>query len=589
MKSKLMFSAYLSASIVAASSVGLGGYYLYRAIENAQDKGDWKYVELGKPKTIWFNSDTENANSDWDFQIKVYPYQDGSFWLDDKGLILLKERIKEKLYHGQEITTLNNIVFGDVNIIKKGSNGLYFPLTKEIFLNIETFKKYNNLSDEKKINGIMSTITHEYGHHISNMYFSSNKSSEAWKGDGENKPLVDGHQIPTHWNPIFTENFYRKLHYDDKSLLNDGHGGIQTKHSQNSKHKSVASKISLNKLFWSANGNQDLDFDKEYDLFALPSSAKKNYEPYGLRPDYDDQFLKYRYSLDEIITRQLGQLMHVYDKPSDPSLFGWMIRKNMDTIHWRGNSLDSFVTDTNTTSQLFYNKNSIISEDFYKDSVFRKTQSTKTQSTEDIYNNFRDAMGYHKMISNVYALNKSFASVDKDNGNKYARYGADDYNRKKISITGWAPEEVKGIFLGKSTSSEKDINDNLYKFESEEKRKSLWKFDRKNSVFGQTTVNSKPFMNGNKKWLPFATNKYLEATKDKQLKWWIDTNNDNSVQESELWTTAQVLNKHAYAEKDVINNIIPVSSFKQAWSEDVHYPQIKYKDNEKKLFINNYL
>jgi hypothetical protein len=48
----------------------------------------------------------------------------------------------EKMYHGPELAELSEVVIGNTNVINPSENGLYFPNTKQIFINIETFKDY---------------------------------------------------------------------------------------------------------------------------------------------------------------------------------------------------------------------------------------------------------------------------------------------------------------------------------------------------------------------------------------------------------------------------------------------------------------
>ncbi|TCG11846.1 MYPU_1760 family metalloprotease [Mycoplasma todarodis] len=611
-KPKLSLLAYTIVGALVGSSVGFGGYFIYKAVQK-EEKVFEGYVELGEPKTIWFNSgalnaDKSKANKSWDFQIKVYPYQNGDYWLDDDGLKELREAIWKKLYHGQEISTLDNMVFGNVNMIGESSNGLYFPLTKEMFLNIAGWKNHKNLSNKKKIDGIMSTITHEYGHHIANMYLTTSYSTHSWNGDNGNVPTVekeDGTRELTNWNSEFTEKFYRDLKYDDTTFLY-GKGGIREGETGkgNGRVESIARKVNLHDLFWNANSDRSVKYNEGRQVFGIPGviGRIKNHRSFGKVGSVawgpnDDWYIKYRYSLDEIVTRQLSQLMHVYDLPDKRDFFDHMIRENgnKQTVNF-----DSFISDARSMYQVYvsddpWKKAKFELDPFYKDSVFRNQVVTR-----NVYNNFRNAMGYHKMISNIYGLNLTHATVDKETGSKFANYNDGELNQHKFKITGWTPKDVKGVFYGDVTGgnpSQGDIDLDLMKFGTEAERKKLWNFDRKDSLFAQDKVDSHPFKNNGGDWLPFSTNKYLESRgrfySGSEFRWWVDENTDGNATPDEMLSTAAILKKYNDAtEEDVINRVLPVSTFRQTWNEGDIFPRLRYltdiDEGRKKLVIRLY-
>ncbi|CAM9114183.1 MYPU_1760 family metalloprotease [Mycoplasma todarodis] len=615
-KSKLNLLVYIPVGLLAASSIGFGSYFIYKAIH--KDSGNFEgYVELGTPKTIWYNSgvlnDDNAADPSWDFQIKVYPYQNGKYWLDDNGIKELRESIHKKLYHGQEITTLDGMVFGDVNMIGKDSNGLYFPLTKETFYNISIWENHPELTNKEKIDGIISTVTHEYGHHIANMYLTTSYSNQAWDGDDGNVPeaqKADGSWDLTNWNSEFTEKFYRTLHYDDKTLLfgkgglleNDPdvprEGSIHQGWIDEYKATSIASSVSLNHLFWNANSNNPdnkIHYNEKHQVFGLPG-YKNDFAGNGAG---NRGYVDYRYSLDEIVTRQLGQLMHVYDyEPgylNDSNAFRNMLKRNSGmTIHQ-----DSFVLDATASAKIRFDSyhDRFESKAFYRDSIF-----SNTKKAEDIYDAFRESMGYHKMISNIYGMNKTHAFVDKETGDKYANYDDGGLDQHKFKITGWTPKGVKGLYYGYVDNNGKidpsDLDTELMKFDSDEKRKKLWSFDRKDSVFAQSTIDSNPFSKKGEEWLPFSTNKYLESRgglydPNLEFRWWEDKNNNGSVDDGEMKTTSEIINKHSSVRNsDVINRVLPISTFRQTWNEGDIFPRIRYltdiEKGRKKLVIRLY-
>ncbi len=605
-KNTIKIILYCFFSAMVASSIGFGSYFIYKAVENANtDDGN---TNLGTPKTIWFNSgklnvDESGANKDWDFQIKEYPYSDGSYWLDNDGLKLLRKEIKKKLYHGQEITTLDGMIFGNVNMIGSDSNGLYFPLTKETFFNIENWKNHKHLSPIEKIRGIMSTITHEYGHHIANMYLTTSYSNHSWHGDNGNIPMAkkaDGSWDLTNWNGEFTETFYRTLHYDDESYLYSRDGIISDSKPISYNKTSIARYVSLHDLFWSANSkNHDLKYDEDGDIFGVPGTMKnvpKHYEEVKVANQEgapnDKWYIKYRYTLDEIVTRQLEQLMYVYDIPKNKNFFGHMVREDGGKKYI---TRDSFLSDARSSSEIYRNitnNTDLINSPYYKDAMF----SNKTKP-EKIYNAFRDAMGYHKMISNIYGLNKTFATVDTETGSKYASYNDGDLNQHKFRITGWTPKEVKGIYYGDKNTDQKEIDKNLMKFPKEEERKKLWHFDRKDKLFAQKTIDSNPYKMNGDDWLPFSTNKYLDSQlnhkNNQEFRWWIDKDNNGKASPTELLSTKEILDKYNKTSRDsVINRVLPVSTFRQTWNEGDIFPRIRYltdiEEGRKKLVMRLY-
>ncbi len=620
-KRKWGIFVYPLSMITCILATGIGSYYIYQELYPKKEIVDG-YRKMENEKAIWFNSgklwikgnNNKNRNTDWDFKIKEYPYDNGKYWLGDEGLKKLRNTMKERLFFGQEITLLNDIVIGNTNIIDEKSNGLYFPLTKEIFLNAEQWKKYsiydnNKISDDDKIEGIISTITHEYGHHIANMYFNTSYASDSWKDHGKIPVHLVGDKIePTNWNPTFTENFYKILNYDQKTKTN------YRMFYKNNK-VTMSDVLSLYDLFWNANSQKRIKWPSEQrTIFGIDQRSfgyREEWRRFG-SGDHNESFNEYRYTLDEIVTRQLGQLMHVYKIPRDIDDFGHMIIGGDKTSY----SADSFIMDTNASTQIainvknsqptvfgYDNKNGRIpiqkqNYGYYDDFVFGTNvdeKGNKTKRAEELYQNFIKTMGYGKLISNVYGYNNIDATANKYTKKISAMYNITDLNSNRMRISGWAPEKVKGLYYGKETKKDEEINAlNVHRFirgsRADPKIKSpLWQFNRKESVFANKRIKLSDTINLGK-WKPYITSAYINAEWKfgKVFEWWIDQNNDDKPQWNEMISTSDILktdlptNKLSLEYIGAINERLPLSTFKQSWSEGETYPKVIYNHSDKK-------
>ncbi|CAM9130035.1 MYPU_1760 family metalloprotease [Mycoplasma marinum] len=498
---------------------------------------------------------------------------------------------------------LNDIIFGDTNIVSSESNGLYLPLTKEIFLNIDWWKNSNRISNKKKIDGIFSTINHEYGHHISNMYLNTSYAFDSWQGDDGYVPLNTTGDVfsPTHWNKEFTETFYETLNYNNKELSP----------YKSNRINSISSKISLFDLFWKANGLKKVKWVDENYEFGLPVSHFENSQGELFIPRFkgvhSEEFNEYRYSLDEIVTRQLGQLMNVYKIPDNESLIGSMVHDPDKNT----NSAETFLLDANSSIQIgtsFTNQRHlglaglkkvngkwIVTNDegFYKDYIFGKNKDIDGKlisRAKRIYDSFTTSMGYGKLISNIYAKNKTFATVDPTTLNISAKYSDDNLDEKSFKISGFAPKNVSGIYRGDL----KNINEeNLHRFGSIKDRIGLWSFNRKSKLLSQDVDYS--ISKGaitKKDWIPYITNDYIDASYDYNggFMWWIDDNSNNKLDPGELKPTTKIIGTTNSVElkRDMLNQWIPISTFRQSWGEGLKFPRITVSEDGLGIELTKY-
>ncbi|TCG10825.1 MYPU_1760 family metalloprotease [Mycoplasma marinum] len=541
-----------------------------------KDENAYPYREMKNAKEIWYNSDKPTPNSNWDFKIKIYPYDNNKYWLNDNEMQALKQILKEKLYHGPEITDLKEIVLGNTNVIKKDSGGLYYPQSKQIFINIEDYKNAS-MTTQDKLHAIISTITHEYGHHIEGAYLTSETSQNGWKGD--NKFLQNGTTMnkkgsSRHWNKNFMDSFYKSLNYNNTSTITKSSKPIG---------ESIASTYSLSDLFWKSLKNipktnfgvWNLFNDREEDLIAKETLQQKNTRIRNhiivkapIIPSFDAENANYRYSFDEIVTRQLGQLMHVYDIPpiyngANKETFGLTLNKFQSPVIEREDGTkgykyiyNTFVSDLAHSVQLIqiqgqedkirqigfdYDTKEVYLKQtnpkgFYKDYMFGKNGSASIAT--EVYNAFTKAMGYGKLISNVRVENKvRFNYEILHNSRKLTDIINNAVNYENIKISGFAPENISGIYYGDKNK----INPSkLKKFSSINERKKLWNFQRKRSVFGSldSSISKMPETPG--KWIPYNVMVQKDPEKNKTLYWWMDKNNNHTLDKDELLETKQL-------------------------------------------------
>ncbi|CAM9130111.1 hypothetical protein MYMA111404_02745 [Mycoplasma marinum] len=97
---KLKIIGYTITLLGLLSTIAVGSYFIHNAFISKKNIPSEDYREMKNPKTIWYhsgstNSDSKYANPNWDFQIKVFPYENGEYWLDEDGLKELRSTMKK--------------------------------------------------------------------------------------------------------------------------------------------------------------------------------------------------------------------------------------------------------------------------------------------------------------------------------------------------------------------------------------------------------------------------------------------------------------------------------------------------------------
>ncbi|RIV16687.1 MYPU_1760 family metalloprotease [Mycoplasmopsis gallopavonis] len=356
-----------------------------------------------------------------DYALNVKNNQ-ATFLLGREGLMLLAREFKRKISFSSEVLNLSLVAINDAVQSNSNQNGFYSEQNHVI--NVFFSNPQKTLWKPDQILAIlMSTIFHEYTHHLANSYISS----QNWTQSSFNLVAQNRYFDHNFWN-----QFSQILRYNDSKTL-------KLKEFQNN----FASQFSLKDL---------VDQNFQPASFELKFSSKKHFSPL-INSTYTPEFLKYIYSIDELIAREYTkyayeQYVNIHDELSNSqnkiNFFGYKVNKNFNYYTHIQDWFRTIYFDQNFLNEKAWTSTKV--QHLYPNDVFASNKAL------NFYNLFLQVIGYGKEINQIYSENKWHYLYD-DHGqtklkNKEQIYIEDDAFQK-LRITGFVQnkEEYSGIVL----------------------------------------------------------------------------------------------------------------------------------------------
>ncbi|MGL4343206.1 MAG: MYPU_1760 family metalloprotease [Metamycoplasmataceae bacterium] len=466
------------------------------------------------------------------------------YFLGEKGLNLLNEKIKKDLQFGPEIEQLKTIYFNRKSYVKS-SLGSYYPRTYEMDINIDVFSDlFNlNLSDEEKVDLLFPTIYHEYFHHFANMYLTNISNNEKTMGIFLNNR--EGF-IPK----LFLNKWLEDLNFDNDLIK------IQDTFINNPATKYT---------------------NKE--LFEIANSDKQNFEKgvYNIANMFpvSEEDLKYYFSFSEIFTRKWQQISYI------PNY-------NSNILDWYGYSIankknfNSYVIELARNRVFYISKNKNISELSWKTANLsvlddpyggvvnyledgEKVNKSFDNSVKSLTELYRDISGYGSPISQVF-LENNLKVIKYEDG--FLTTG--NLLNNKIKLSGYLPS--KDILNLKSILVD-DKNDSKI-----ENYKEIL-INKPNYNYFNLSSHENPFSSSldpiDNYYSSYITKNFIDASiiLNKNLYFWIDKNMDNIKDLNEI---VLIQNNDR---SNLLMNYRPISTFQTHLSNINNYYYISNKNN----------
>ncbi|MBW0595757.1 hypothetical protein MADP15_00042 [Mycoplasma anatis] len=464
------------------------------------------------------------------------------FLLGEEGLKYLAREFKNKVPFGPEVFNLNAIHINDFNIVDDKVRGLFISNVNTIYINAN-FLSENGYDIETKVQNIIPTIFHEYLHYWAKTYAEvgiDSKNSELNK----NTLLIssksdEGYQTSA-WNKNFVNNFKEQLGYNSTK-----------KYPTVNNKQSLFSNLSLNDLWNIANGGPSSAYpNKNY--FVSQISHKKSD---GYLFDINTEEIKYYYSIDELIPRELTKYFFIpyyfpYEETviKDSSTFENVIYRN----NWYG--LESLIYQNGsyyndfTPNSLYVDYSKTILNPVVKYAgsnwfntndkilvVYQNYLQTNKEKAKQFYKLLLETMGYGKTISQVI-------NVAKNNTNKINPYddtvAIQPEETKKIRLVGYLPtdSQYKG-FVFESTDSKNPYI--LAEFDTHE----IFRFQGYSGSIFDNNNNDRYFnlsptdVKLSEEFKSYITKEFVDTSKIKNssvIHYWLDKNNDGKLQNDEI-------------------------------------------------------
>ncbi len=258
------------------------------------------------------------------------------WFLGDRGLELLKQRIDRDLGVGPEIYSLKEIILteeGSDALISDSVNGTYYPGTSQIIINtsplVNIFSNRGQAPDhsflETKVELLFQTLYHEYRHHEANAWLMNLEIDDlTWVS----KEIYSQPNVVQPWNQYFLGKFKELLRYDvptplygepyiyDNFISNqpllDTIKLKQNNRAKTVRVKSIGTVYDSKTLFEIANSSER-DFSKIWEGFERNegyafSPAYPDWEWAPINPENASERISYLFSIHELFARKYMQL-----------------------------------------------------------------------------------------------------------------------------------------------------------------------------------------------------------------------------------------------------------------------------------------
>lgn len=511
------------------------------------------------------------------------------FYLQEEGLIYLANQFHHKVTYGPEVRFLKSININDFSIVDNNTKGLYIPNIQEMYINSFWFAE-KNLSIKFKVQAIIPTIFHEYTHHWANCYAEiaskNDVSTSTFNFDKKDFSILKAQR--SLWNPYFYNNFLSLLNYYSDL-------------GKNIVYKQISGKYSLQQIF-------DLSNHKNEEAKKYRKQLLKHKKTYFSNIEYESNNIPYYYSLAELIPREWQKTSYKpyyslkkIDNNFNETEMGFDNKKY--TMNWTGLyendkhivSIFSNALDWSRTYNLRLLESTpfihpISSDDFrdknlfYPNTIFEgKINNTNLSDRKhEFFQIMLNTMGYGRTISQIYS------EISYKWNNKNSIYVDDKKLLNNIAITGYLNKELKDakkiVFKNKKG---KNVGINIYK-------QNFWNYTininniADNCLLPEDTVD--PIDTSFKNVLPYYSEYFNVAKLDidysKPIALWVDNNNDNIMDASELKNeNLTIFTQRAVTPKRVSWHLQPYENITQSniWKTEKTFSIIE-KDNS--LYLN---
>ena len=513
------------AIVLGGLTIGIGVFFAITLIQKP------KITDIKNAFTL--KRDYKQNNN---FNLIEFPYKpnwadEEKFFLGPKGLEKLNKTLNERLPFASEVDQLKYIAFNNTKSLPGPGqvNGQYNPYTMELDIDTRYFIDNGNyLTDDTteaqlndRVEFVFATILHEYGHHLANSYITAVRPNDQRSYNSKNSGkeiLVPSNQpnmfIYKNISDQFMNSWQDALNYDKENFSQ-----LEKNQANDlSYNKDILyTKYSSKEIFDAANHGLTNEFQRlstspEEFQTLLPSTDGKiqSFSPRLAN------LVKYSYGVDELFTRHLVSLNYI--QPKQITLNSNWDSYTPDVILRNKMSLDQ-------NKQLKWEDNQRI---FAVDNIFGgllKSSNQQTDTSETITNNsqkllttYRDAMGYGKLISQIYYNNENNRS-----GINESHISREDFEQIKIGGFIKKDSNIKGLII--NYDKDKKI---LVEFENIFQGVNL---HAKNSPEAKTyTENNNEYYSYISKPINLTE---LDLSKINSITAWEDTNNNQNLDNNE--------------------------------------------------------
>ena len=558
------------AIVLGGLTIGIGVFFAITLIQ--------------KPKI----TDTKNAfilkrdyKQNNNFNLIEFPYRpdwanEDKFFLGPKGLEKLNQTLNERLPFASEVDQLKYIAFNNQKSLPGPGqvNGQYNPYTMELDIDTRYFIDNGNfLTDDtteaqlnERVEFVFATILHEYGHHLANSYITAVRPNDARSYNSKNSGkeiLVPSNQpnmfIYKNISDQFMSSWQDALNYDK-----DQFSQLEKNQANDSAKDILYTKYSSKEIFDAANHGLTNEFQRlsnspEEFQTLLPSTD-------GMIQSFSPKLanlVKYSYGVDELFTRHLVSLNYI--QPKQITLNSNWDSYTPDIILRNKMSLDQ-------NKQLKWEDNQRI---FAVDNIFGgllKSANQQVDNSETIDNNaqkllttYRDAMGYGKLISQIY-----FNNENNRLGINESHISRNDFEQIKIGGFVKKDSNIKGLIINCS-----DGNKKLIEFENIFQGVNL---HAKNSPEAKTyTDNNNEYYSYISKPINLAE---LDLSKINSITAWEDSNNNQNLDDNESITIT----------KNQVVDSRPINTFREVLKQRVRtYAGVNVALPDQEFYLNGTL
>lgn len=558
------------AIVLGGLTIGIGVFFAITLIQ--------------KPKI----TDTKNAfilkrdyKQNNNFNLIEFPYRpdwanEDKFFLGPKGLEKLNQTLNERLPFASEVDQLKYIAFNNQKSLPGPGqvNGQYNPYTMELDIDTRYFIDNGNfLTDDtteaqlnERVEFVFATILHEYGHHLANSYITAVRPNDARSYNSKNSGkeiLVPSNQpnmfIYKNISDQFMSSWQDALNYDK-----DQFSQLEKNQANDSAKDILYTKYSSKEIFDAANHGLTNEFQRlsnspEEFQTLLPSTD-------GMIQSFSPKLanlVKYSYGVDELFTRHLVSLNYI--QPKQITLNSNWDSYTPDIILRNKMSLDQ-------NKQLKWEDNQRI---FAVDNIFGgllKSANQQVDNSETIDNNaqkllttYRDAMGYGKLISQIY-----FNNENNRLGINESHISRNDFEQIKIGGFVKKDSNIKGLIINCS-----DGNKKLIEFENIFQGVNL---HAKNSPEAKTyTEDNNEYYSYISKPINLAE---LDLNKIDSITAWEDNNNNQNLDNNESITIT----------KNQVVDSRPINTFREVLKQRVRtYAGVNVALPDQEFYLNGTL